>query len=80
MQDQLLNYINDEILLEKGSSAGPEDELLLDNLLDSMDVVRLVTYIDMEMGIQVPPEQVTIENFRTVSTLAGYLSGLEAGG
>ena len=77
MQDRILNYINDDLLMDQDTRVGAEDELLLDNLLDSMDVVRLVTFIDVELGVEVPPEEITIENFRTAATIAGYLAQLK---
>ena len=77
MQDRILSYINDDLLMDQDARVGPEDELLLDNLLDSMDVVRLVTFIDVELGLEVPPEDITIDNFRTAGAIAGYLVQLK---
>ena len=77
MQDRILSYINDDLLMDHDAHVGPEDELLLDNLLDSMDVVRLVTFIDVELGLEVPPEDITIDNFRTAGAIAGYLAQLK---
>ena len=42
-------------------------------LVDSIGVMRLIMYIEDEFDVQVPPEHVTIDNFRTVATIAGYL-------
>jgi acyl carrier protein len=36
-------------------------------------VIQLVSFIAEQLGFEVPPEDVTIEHFGTVSLLAGYL-------
>ena len=36
--------------------------------------MRLIAFIEETFGIQVPPEDVTIERFRSVSTIAEYLA------
>jgi acyl carrier protein len=71
IQAQLLQFVNHEIL--GGGTVGPDDEVVLDGTVDSLGVARLLGFIETEFSIRVPPEDVTIENFRTIATMAGFL-------
>lgn len=75
LQRQLIDYISTEILdeMEMGD-IDVDDDLLRTNLLDSLGVMRLVTFIHDELNVDVPAEDVTLGNFRTVAVLASYLS------
>ena len=50
-----------------------DDDLLGDELIDSMGVMRLVAFIEKEYSIIVPPEEVRIENFMNVKAIAHYI-------
>jgi acyl carrier protein len=36
--------------------------------------MSIVFFIEQELGIRIPPEDVTIEHFRTIETIDAYLS------
>ena len=73
MKDALITYISEDVLDEDASLAH-DDDLLTTGLLDSIGVMRLIAFIEETFGIQVLPEDVTIERFRSVSTIAEYLA------
>ncbi|QIE47929.1 acyl carrier protein (plasmid) [Pseudohalocynthiibacter aestuariivivens] len=50
------------------------DELLLSGLLDSLSVMRLVAFLEMEFGITIPPEDITVTNLASVDAMAAYLA------
>jgi acyl carrier protein len=79
MKARLKQYLLDELLnLPPNTELGEEDDLLLSGWLDSLGVVRLIAFIEETMGIPVPPEDVTIENFLTVNAIAAYLAKSQA--
>jgi len=53
-----------------------DDDLLTDGLLDSLAVVRLVAFIDEDLRIAVPPQDITVEHFSSISAMADYLATL----
>lgn len=55
---------------------GPEDDLLTSGLVDSLGIMRLVAFIESELGVQVPAADLTIDNFVSVRAISGYLSQL----
>ena len=73
MEGMLLRFVNEEILAGISAAVGAEDEIVLDGTLDSLGVTRLIGFVEEEYQIAIPPEDVTIENFRTIRTIAGYL-------
>lgn len=81
IKQTLRQFMVDELLVGMpngagtGGAAGPGDDedLLLSGLIDSLGVVRLIAFIEAEMGIRVPPEDVTIENFLTLQAMSDYL-------
>lgn len=74
MRERLLAYIRDELV---GDPGGPdlaaEADLLGSGLLDSLGMMSLVFFIEQELGVRVPPEDVTIENFVSVAAIESYL-------
>ena len=74
LESLLAEYINRHLVdVEDGVRVDADTELLLDGHVDSVGVIQLVSYIAEQLGFEVPPEDVTIEHFGTVSLLAGYL-------
>ena len=69
----LRTFIQDELLAGTREVA-PDDELLMDGIVDSVGVMRLVAYIEEKLAIKVPPTDFTIENFGTINDLTAYLS------
>ena len=73
-QDILADYIAQELLTETdGVTLAPEDDLLTTGLIDSLGIMRLVTFIEEEFGTDVPPEDIVIENFLTITHISNYL-------
>ncbi|NNF13174.1 MAG: acyl carrier protein [Gemmatimonadetes bacterium] len=72
--DDIRSYIQDELLNDATTSIGDDDDLLLSETLDSLRVMRLVQHVEDRTGLSVPPEDVTIENFRSLRHIHAYLS------
>ena len=53
--------------------ANEDDNLLTGGLIDSLGMMRLVDFIEQNFDLRVRPEDVTIENFRTISAIATYI-------
>lgn len=74
MTNALTKYISDELLGTRVKTAvSADDDLLTSGLLDSLGIMRLVWFIEQEFVVEVPAEDVTIENFQTVSKIVAYL-------
>ncbi len=72
-QEILKRYISENLLNSRFEVAA-EDDLLGNDWVDSMGIMRLIAFIEEKFEITVPLEDVTIENFRTVQTIDTYLN------
>ena len=71
MKEKIREFIVTELLA--GRDIGSHEDLLISGLVDSLGVMRLVTYIEDQFATPVPPEDVTIENFATIDTIGAYV-------
>ncbi|MEM9555197.1 MAG: phosphopantetheine-binding protein [Acidobacteriota bacterium] len=76
LEERLLAFIHTE-LLAPGETITRDDDLLSD-LLDSVAVLRLATYVDEEFGLTTKPQDFVVENFQSVAVLAGYVERARA--
>lgn len=76
--DSVNQYISQEILGGRVELA-PDDDLLEHPSIDSLAVMSLVTYLEQHFEISVPPEDVTIDHFRTVRAISTYVDGRKKG-
>ena len=53
------------------------DDLYDEGVLDSLDMVRLVTEIGMEFDVQIPAEELIPENFQNVNTIMALIERLD---
>lgn len=74
LRARVKSYIVDELLVDQGQVVVDDrQELLLSGLLDSLAVVRLVSFIETDLHVRVPPEDVTIDHFEHVDAIVAYL-------
>lgn len=74
VKQALYRYITQELLSDRGTvSVGEDDNLLGSGVLDSVGMLSLVLFIEDEFDVQVPPEDITIEHFRSINTIEAYL-------
>jgi acyl carrier protein len=70
----LKDFISEELLDGKKLDPIADDQdLLLSGLVDSLGVVRMISFIEQTMEVAIPPEDVTLENFQTVDNIVRYL-------
>ena len=71
-RDPIRDYIENTIVSGR-LKIDYNDELLMAGILDSLGVMRLLSFIEKELDIHVPVQDVTIENFSTVEIISNYL-------
>ena len=54
-----------------------EQTLVEDGILDSLDIVSIVSQIDVEFGVSVPPEEIIPENFNSALALFEMITRLD---
>ena len=74
MKDRLARYIATDLLNQPTRVIDADEDLLGSGLLDSLSVISLVHFIEEELSIEVPAEDVTIDNFVSLSAIEAYLT------
>lgn len=49
-------------------------------LIDSLNVLALVSFVEAEIGREIPPAEITIENFDSINRIAHYVAALACTG
>ncbi len=68
-----------EVLLDGEDDLASDENLLADGMIDSLGMLRLVAHIEDWLGVKVPPEHFTIDNFRSVDAIEVYLRAAQGG-
>lgn len=53
------------------------EELIDDGILDSLDIVTIVTEIDDKFGVTIPAEEIIPENFNSANALMALITRLD---
>ncbi|MEV7414856.1 acyl carrier protein [Streptomyces sp. NPDC089919] len=74
---QLTEFVEQRLLADPDSQGvEPETPLLEWGILTSINTAQLLTYIRDDMGITVPPTELTGSNFQDLDSLTGLLLSL----
>jgi acyl carrier protein len=74
----LLEFVRDELAVGSKKNLQTSDDLLNAGILDSLGVLQLVSFVEEQFGIQIPDEDVVMENFQSIDALSSYLTQLTA--
>jgi len=80
MNQDLIQYIHQTILEGRGDvELSSETDLLSSGLLDSISIMKLISFIETQYGYTVPAQDMTIEHFMTVEAISDYLASKKVG-
>lgn len=73
-EETIRTYIAEEILYSKNGYGYPDKASFLEEgIIDSTSVLDLVLFVEEKFGITVDDEEITPENFDSVSQLAAFV-------
>lgn len=75
-KELLRQYISQQ-LLDGHEDLNVEENLLTTGMIDSHGIMRLLVYIEETFGLQVPPIDITLENFRTINLITDYINRMQ---
>ncbi|WJJ95631.1 acyl carrier protein [Algibacter luteus] len=75
MEESIIKHIEQELANEEIED-GLEltDDLLGSGILDSLGMMKLISFIEEAYSIRVAPEEMVIENFMTVESICKYIN------
>ena len=71
--DQILELLRDNDIVEGASALTADSDLYLAGL-DSMALMQLLLQIELVLGVQIEPGEITRERFSSAGCLAGFLN------
>ena len=71
IEDDLIAMIVEEVTY--GEPVAPETDLLLTGLVDSVGVIRIVTWLEDHLDMRIDPGDVVLDNFQTVAQMVTYV-------
>ena len=71
----LLTFIQNEFANDQIEGLEPDLDLLETGLVDSLGMMRLIRFIERKFERQIPFEDMTVENFSSVTNIKEYLAG-----
>ena len=78
MEQQIIDYIKSEFHASTPDlDIEADDDLLSAGLVDSMGMMKLIQYIEVQFSIKVAAQDMTIENFITVEAMAKYVAKIQ---
>lgn len=68
-------FIVEEIALGSGvDSVGHDDDLLAQDVIDSLGIVELVSFLESRYGIKVGDDDLLPENFQSVNSVVAFVA------
>ena len=79
-QASIERFILEELLPESGGTKlDPDSALISTGILDSLALLRLITFLEQEMGIVIGDGDVVSDNFETLGKITAFVEGKTAG-
>ena len=72
--NELLEILNE---LHPDVDFATEENLIEDRILDSLDIVSLISEIDDRFDVVIPPEEIVPENFNSAKALWALITRLD---
>ncbi|MGH2740447.1 MAG: phosphopantetheine-binding protein [Actinomycetota bacterium] len=67
---RILEFVKNEVLVEDHEMPISDDTPLLRGLVDSVNLFRLVAFLEEEFDIEIDELEITAENFGTIADIA----------
>ena len=71
----IIEYINEEFVIDGTDVDIATANLLEEEIIDSLGIFTLVSFIEDRFGVSVDPEEVNLDNFETVDAVASLVQG-----
>ena len=67
-------FVVEELMVgARGTRLDPDSSLIVSGVIDSLALLRLITFIEEKFGVTVEDEEVVPENFETINIIKGMI-------
>ena len=70
LEERLLRFVRMELLGGRPIDIDADTYLFAEGLIDSLKVVQLIAFLELQIGREIPDTDVVMKHFRTVKTMA----------
>lgn len=67
-RQEIKKFIEDEFVVGDGVDLETAD-LLEEEVIDSLGIFTLIAYIQEQLGVEIQPEEINLENFQTLDSI-----------
>lgn len=76
ISERLLDFVRRRLLKQKGVRVDADTPLFESRLVDSMNILYLIGYVEKALGRRLTDDEIVMSNFRTVRVIANtFLNG-----
>lgn len=74
--ERLLDFVRRRLVKQKGVLIDPQTPLFESKLIDSMNILYLIGYVEKVLGRRLRDDEIVMSNFRTVQVISNtFLRG-----
>lgn len=73
IQKELKKYIKASFLHGDGKSLVDDDSLFASGIIDSLGILRLVSFLEQKFNIEITDEEMIPENFETINKMRDFI-------
>ncbi len=75
IQNSIKQFIVEEIMFGgRDAQLDPDQPLIASGILDSLGLLRLIAFIEENLGIAINDGEVAPDNFQTLNTMSAFLT------
>ena len=75
LEERLLQFVRTELLGGRTLAVDANTHLFADGLIDSLKIVQLIAFLELQIGRDIPDTEIVMKHFRTVRTMARRFGG-----
>ena len=67
--ESLLTFVREDLLKGRATDLHPDTYLFDEGMVDSLGILRLIAFLELEIGRPIADHEVVMEHFRTIRTI-----------
>ena len=78
--DKIVQFINEELMFRNSNTEiDPEESLFTRGILDSLSLLRLIAFLEEQYNFTVKDNEVTPDNFQSITDIHTFIQRKKAG-
>lgn len=74
MNQSIVTFIEREFLPAADRLLSEDEELLTSGIINSLGLMKLISFIENQFDIRIPFEDITLEHFNSIEVINAYVS------